>query len=108
WYADAFYWTNREDLSPADVKALLFSRERQRQRELDHAHALMAAASSPPVRKREPIPQDVKHAVFQRDEGRCVECGSNFDIQYDHIIPFSMGGGNSVENLQLLCGRCNQ
>jgi HNH endonuclease len=108
WYAENFYWTNREDLSPADVKALLFARERQRQREIDHAHAVMAAASSPAARKREPIPRDVKHAVFQRDEGRCVECGSNFDIQYDHVIPFAMGGANTVENLQLLCGRCNQ
>jgi 5-methylcytosine-specific restriction endonuclease McrA len=24
------------------------------------------------------------------------------------VIPFSMGGGNSVENHQLLWGRCNQ
>jgi 5-methylcytosine-specific restriction endonuclease McrA len=51
--------------------------------------------------------RDVSHA-WQRDEGRCVECGSAFDLRYDHVIAFSMGGGNSVENLQPLCGRCNQ
>ena len=89
------------------MKALLFARQ-QRQRELDHAHALMAAAGSQAVRKREPIPKEVKLAVFKRDEGKCVECGSDFEIQYDHVIPFSMGGANTVENLQLLCARCNQ
>jgi hypothetical protein len=109
WNEDAFYWTNRAELGASDVKALLFTRERQRERELEHAHAVMAAASAPVVaRKREPIPRDVKQAVWRRDEGRCTECASDFDLQYDHVIPFSMGGAATVENLQLLCARCNQ
>jgi len=68
----------------------------------------MAAAGSPAARKRGPIPKDLKLAVFRRDEGKCIECASDFDIQYDHVIPFSMGGANTLENLQLLCARCNQ
>jgi hypothetical protein len=107
WYQDLFYWTN-VDYEPEDIRALLFARQRQRERELEHAHALLAASTSPAKRKRDPIPKEVKLAVFQRDEGRCVECGSDFDIQYDHIIPFTMGGASTVENLQLLCARCNQ
>jgi hypothetical protein len=107
-YDDAIYWTNNWEYDSEDVKALLFARERQSQRQLEHAHALMAAATTPAARKRDPIPKDVKLAVFKRDEGKCVECGSDFDLQYDHIIPFSMGGADTVANLQLLCSRCNQ
>ena len=53
------------------------------------------------------IPQDVKIAVSVRDGGKCQRCGSTKDLQYDHVIPYSMGGDNSVENIQLLCRRCN-
>jgi len=107
-YCGAFYWTTAAAYGPDDVKALLFSRERRQQRELEHAHAVMASGAEPTERKREPIPREVKLAVFERDEGHCVECGSDFELQYDHIIPFSMGGANTAENLQLLCARCNQ
>jgi len=54
------------------------------------------------------IPQDVKIAVAVRDQGRCVECGSNEDLHYDHKIPWSRGGTNTINNIQLLCGTCNR
>ena len=53
-------------------------------------------------------PHEVKLAVWQRDEGKCVECGSNEYLEYDHIIPLSMGGANTQRNLQLLCEGCNR
>lgn len=107
-YDDTFYWTTAGAYTSDDIKALLFTRQRNRERELEHAHAVLAASTSPAARKREPIPRDVKKAVWDRDEGRCVECGGDFDLQYDHTIPFSMGGASTVENLQLLCAKCNQ
>jgi hypothetical protein len=53
------------------------------------------------------IPDDVKVAVWQRDGGRCVKCKAIDYIEFDHIIPFSKGGANTVGNIQLLCRRCN-
>ena len=55
------------------------------------------------------IPQDVKIAVAVRDEGLCQHCGTSAGpMQYDHVIPYSMGGDNSVDNIQLLCRGCNR
>ncbi|MDT5048594.1 MAG: hypothetical protein QOG75_4487 [Mycobacterium sp.] len=57
---------------------------------------------------RTPIPQQVKAEVWQRDHGRCVQCQTTDYLEFDHIIPRSKGGANSVGNVQLLCRRCNQ
>jgi hypothetical protein len=57
--------------------------------------------------RREAIPRLVQREVWQRDGGRCVECSTRERLCFDHIVPFSRGGGNSVRNLQLLCEGCN-
>ena len=51
------------------------------------------------------VPQHVKNAVYQRDGGRCRECGARSYLEFDDIIPRSKGGATSVNNLQLLCRR---
>jgi len=57
---------------------------------------------------RERIPQDVMDAVWRRDEGKCVKCGSKENLEFDHIIPVSKGGANTYRNIQLLCEKCNR
>ena len=54
------------------------------------------------------IPSEVKREVWKRDGGKCVMCGSNHNLHYDHDIPFSRGGSSTVaENVRLLCARHN-
>jgi HNH endonuclease len=124
WYRDRFWWED-EGYGTDDVVALVADRERRARRRLERAHAALErervaagpARSEPlqggvhePVRlaRREPLPRDVRLAVWRRDRGRCRECGSGFDLQYDHVIPLALGGASSVDNLQLLCGDCNR
>lgn len=54
------------------------------------------------------ISKSVQREVWKRDEGRCVECKSKELLEFDHIIPFSRGGSNTVRNIQLLCESCNR
>lgn len=54
------------------------------------------------------IPTHVKIDVWQRDRGKCVICGSDVNLHYDHEIPFSKGGSSLVaENVRLLCAKHN-
>ena len=60
-----------------------------------------------PEYKRKKITQDIKKIVYERDNGKCKQCGSDRDLQFDHILPHSKGGSDEVENLQILCKTCN-
>lgn len=63
---------------------------------------------TPGQRDTRSIPQEVKAEVWQRDGGKCVECGDSHYLEFDHIIPLSRGGATSAMNLQILCRSCNR
>lgn len=67
--------------------------------------------SHDPVRalqRRRIIPTPIKLAVWQRDHGKCVECGATDELHFDHDLPWAKGGTSITEsNVQLLCARHN-
>ena len=51
-----------------------------------------------------------KPHLFGQQEGKCNGCGRRFcfeQIEVDHIVAQSKGGGHELPNLQLLCQPCN-
>ena len=57
--------------------------------------------------QREKLPAAIQVVVWERDGGRCVNCGSTEELEFDHIIPLSKGGANTIGNIQVLCRKCN-
>lgn len=59
------------------------------------------------------IPLGLRYQVLKRDRFRCVKCGRtpatglNINLHIDHIVPFSLGGKTTFENLQATCQDCN-
>lgn len=59
---------------------------------------------------RRPIPMRLRFGVMQRDKFRCVYCGAKPDaaeLQLDHVVPYSQGGADTIENLVTACPDCN-
>jgi len=54
------------------------------------------------------IPSEVKKAVWKRDGGKCVICGADDELHFDHDLPYSKGGTSiTTANVKLLCARHN-
>jgi len=91
-----------------EIKRLLLERERKKRLHKEALSELIEdGAIFNELGKREFIPQEVMDKVWNRDGGRCAKCGSNENLEFDHIIPFSKGGATTYRNIQLLCKKCN-
>jgi len=53
---------------------------------------------------------DKRLMVIMRDGIGCRKCGEvrEWLLTTDHINPRANGGGNEIENLQILCKRCHR
>lgn len=60
----------------------------------------------------------LREKIYIRDEGKCRYCRKKIewealtdkgtkDVTLDHIIPKSLGGDGSEDNLAIACFRCN-
>lgn len=57
------------------------------------------------------IPAGLRYQVLERDR-ICCSCGrgpgqDGAKLHVDHILPYSLGGLTVLDNLQVLCNRCN-
>lgn len=106
-YQDRWHSDN-EGLDQAAVHALLTTRAMRNNDRVNRAKTVAAMAQAPVPSQRGVIPADVKQLVWARDGGACRSCGSNVELQFDHVIPVSADGSSTEENLQILCGPCNR
>lgn len=72
-------------------------------------------ASKETKKKHRGIPARTRREVFERDEGRCTfvdargrRCGSNWQVEFHHRIPYARGGTHDTENIELRCRAHNQ
>lgn len=62
-------------------------------------------------RPRKYISVEIKRALFKKSNGCCEyidkktgkRCDSKYQLQIDHIHPWSLGGSNHADNLRVLC-----
>jgi hypothetical protein len=57
------------------------------------------------------IPNHIMLAVARRDNNICQICTKvikDYDIHFAHRIPYSHGGPTSVNNIRVVCGKCNR
>jgi 5-methylcytosine-specific restriction endonuclease McrA len=50
----------------------------------------------------------LRRGVLAADRHRCCYCGGRWELQLDHIRPWSLGGLSVLWNFAVLCGRCNR
>lgn len=61
--------------------------------------------------RRKAYSKEERKIIYDKSGGRCELCGQRLlfeDMTLDHIMPLSMGGEDSMENLQAACYACNQ
>jgi hypothetical protein len=73
----------------------------------EDAESVQTSSGDEPIHNRL-IPSAVKLDVWKRDKGRCVLCGGQKNLHFDHDLPFSKGGSSLLAaNIRLLCAKHN-
>ena len=107
WYLDRFWWANVE-LTATDVERMVLESDLNRKRQSDAiAEARLVLLGDTRVSLlQEHVSEAVRIAVWRRDRGRCVDCGSGKSVIFDHIVPIAAGGSDTALNVELRCHSC--
>lgn len=46
--------------------------------------------------------------VLINDDSFCIICGDTYKLQIDHVKSIFRWGENKIENVQILCSKCNR
>jgi hypothetical protein len=51
----------------------------------------------------------LKDQVLASQNHRCLGCDKPLaDVEFDHVVPLSLGGSNQIDNWAALCPRCHR
>lgn len=65
------------------------------------------------VLRRNNLSSNTRYSILERAAFKCQCCGNkpnkdnDITLHIDHIIPFSLGGKDTIDNFQVLCNKCN-
>lgn len=115
FYANYLLYVNRQCRSEKDyehiklkVEEHVLERGDEYQKLVNKINRLKQISSNRQQINRKQISDHILAFVLQRDLNKCVLCGDDSNLQFDHILPVSKGGNNEPENLRILCQQCNQ
>ena len=107
-YQDRWYIIEGQ-FTEEEKKLLVIESADKRRQQFEKARKKFTSdAAREAAKPRDRIPDDVRIAVWRRDQGMCTRCKSRENLEYHHIIPWDKGGSNTVANIELLCRPCNR
>ena len=109
WFRDRFWWDD-QGLAAENVRTIVLEADLDRKQRADALANARAAILGEHVTAA-PLPpaaQVVRFAVWCRDKGRCVDCGTSERVAFDPILPFDEGGSDAAPNVELRCEPCKE
>ena len=109
WYLDRFWWDD-DGLAARDVQVIVLDTDLCRKQQIATIAEARAAILGEKRRPAdlEPASQVVRFAVWCRDRGRCVDCGTAEEVGFDEILPPDSGGARTAANVELRCSDCRE
>jgi len=89
----------------------LYKQTRALYRQSDGGKQAIASASSRRNARKKGLVCDLTtvqwRLILEMYGNRCAYCGSEENIQQEHVIPVSRGGGTTMDNIVPACKKCN-